>query len=179
MGCNPRIEDDSYDFFQNIDTYTQNSEAVFSHVSSAQSSTKCTSFSSRYQPPNDKIAKDICEEFTKLYKSLSPYNTKPNYKNDCLFLNYWINFRLMERNFNGIDCVKNFGNLMEADCTDTCGSASSLKFIYDIDKDNLYKMNKLYKLHEHISKMYNILIKRSNGEPNSSLTLSDESLENY
>ncbi|VUZ98034.1 PIR protein [Plasmodium vivax] len=168
-----------YDFFENIKTYTKNAENLFSDNTPVEPSKHCTSFSTEYQHQNPETAKVICEEFTKLYNSLSPNNTKPNYKNDCLFLNYWLNFRLMESNINGTDCVKNFGNAMKTHCTDTFGSLSSLNFIYDIDNDNLNKMNKLYKLHHHIIKMHNILIKNLEGESISALTLSDELLANY
>ncbi|CAI7724237.1 PIR protein [Plasmodium vivax] len=179
MTCNPKTEADSYDFFQKIENYIYYAENLVSTRPPSQPSDGCTTFSTAYQSQNPKIAEAICKEFTKLYKSLSPNKTKPNYNNDYLFLNYWLNFRLMESNINGTDCVKNFGNAMKTHCTDTFGSLSSLNFIYDIDNDNLNKMNKLYKLHHHIIKMHNILIKNLEGESISALTLSDELLANY
>ncbi|CAG9473029.1 unnamed protein product [Plasmodium vivax] len=183
MVCNTKIEKDSYDFFKKIENYIINTEKVFSDDSRVQYSNGCTSFSTVYQSQNAEAAKNICEGFTKLYRSLSPYKTNgksdPNYKNDCKFLNYWLNSKLRENNYYRTVCVNGFYNNMEHHCIDTLPVLTSLDYIYDINEDDLNKMKKLYKLHAQLIKIYNILNKSSEGKPYSSLTLSEESLADY
>ncbi|KNA01532.1 hypothetical protein PVNG_05553 [Plasmodium vivax North Korean] len=150
---------------------------------SSQPSDGCTSFLTIYASIDAKIAKDICKDFTELYSSLPLYKNNgkcdPNHKNDCKFLNYWLNSKLRENNIYRNVCVNEFYNNMERQCKDIIPVVTSLDYIYDIYEDDLNKMNKLYKLHEQISKIYSILIKDSEEEPNSSLSLSEESLEYY
>ncbi|KMZ96047.1 hypothetical protein PVNG_05985 [Plasmodium vivax North Korean] len=183
MGCNAKIKDGSYVFFKNIDRFIKNDERDIGDDPHAKSSNGCTSFSTLYKSKNANIAKDICEEFTKLYRSLSPSNVNPtsdiNYKNDCGFLNFWINSKFRESGFNGTTCIKDFFEGMEMHCLDTFPVGSPLDFIYDINEDDLIKMNKLYKLHEKRRRIEDILTNQPDMQPNISLTLNKELLADY
>ncbi|CAI7719886.1 hypothetical protein PVPAM_080010900 [Plasmodium vivax] len=182
MTCKTKTEPDSYNFFQNINTYTKNAEKVFSGNPPALSSNGCNSFSIEYQSIDAEIAKDICERFTKLYISLNPYKNNgecdPNNKNDCKFLNYWLNSKLRESKKYRNVCVNEFYNNMERQCRDIIPVDKPLNFIYDINGDDLNEMNKLYKLHEHISIIQKILINKLEEEAKS-LTLPNEYLSSY
>ncbi|VUZ99836.1 PIR protein [Plasmodium vivax] len=183
MTCKPKIEPDSYDFFQKIKNYIFVAEKVVSDGPLAQSSEGCTSFFALYKSQNSQIAKDIYNEFTKLYNLLFSYKNNPRYSSDykhfCGFLNYWLNSKLKESKFDGTACVIKFYENMKLHCKDTFPVGNSLNFIYDINEDDLKKMNILYKLHEQISKIHKILFRSSEEEPNSSLSLSKESLQYY
>ncbi|KMZ95153.1 hypothetical protein PVMG_06091 [Plasmodium vivax Mauritania I] len=183
MTCNPKTEADSYDFFQKIENYIYYAQNLVSDPPSPQPSDGCPSISTLYEPQNSQVAKDIYNGFTKLYSSLSSKKKHPttssDYKHFCGFLNYWLNSKLKESKFDGTACVIKFYENMKLHCKDTFPVDNSLNFIYDINEDDLKKMNILYKLHEQISKIHKILFRSSEEEPNSSLSLSKESLQYY
>ncbi|KMZ82060.1 hypothetical protein PVIIG_06365 [Plasmodium vivax India VII] len=106
-------------------------------------------------------AKTICEQFIKLYNSLTDCktksNTNPKYKKCSEFLNYWINFKLRKSIKNEDSTFCSVYNGLESQISGRDDFSTLLDFIYDINKDDLHKMNILYSLYENYSKLNDII----------------------
>ncbi|KNA01730.1 hypothetical protein PVNG_06211 [Plasmodium vivax North Korean] len=110
---------------------------------------------------NELIATSVCEEIVKLYKSLYKFKGKSkcsdDYKNDCEFFNYWVNFQISKSRLNESVCIDPIYNAIESQFTGTDHYAVDLDFIYDIKKDELDKMNILYRLYKIYTDINGIL----------------------
>ncbi|KMZ95159.1 hypothetical protein PVMG_05077 [Plasmodium vivax Mauritania I] len=102
-------------------------------------------------------AKIICEQFLKLYVSLTDLKTKPksdtNYKKSNGFLNYWVNFKLIKSIKKEDYTVHDVYDHLESQVFNIDGYDIHLNLICDIDKDELHKMNILYNLFENYGKL--------------------------
>ncbi|CAG9484383.1 unnamed protein product [Plasmodium vivax] len=181
MDCPPKIENDSYNFLDNVDEYVQASEKINSVNLEPKDNNDCANFSNQHAKSFTEIGKNICEQFLKLYKSL------PNIKNyivdgtcynkDCGFLNYWLNFELKKNNKK--ICVKDFYNAIESYCEDTIDKHLPVGVIYNIDKDQLNKIDKLYSLYSEYTKLNTIIQSLQENDKQKLLTLSTQCCTDY
>ncbi|KMZ76928.1 hypothetical protein PVIIG_06302 [Plasmodium vivax India VII] len=171
-----------YEFFQNIEDYIKKakSAAVYSKDES-----ECNSFvvSSGSYFKDTITAKGVCNEFIKLYVSLSDLRS---YKNDNVkyvkcskFFNYWVNFKLKESMKNEYYTFSHVFNAIESHITLSDFYDVNLDFVYDIKQDDLSKMNILYSLYEKYTDLYTILNDMSNVDKVSTLSYSNECYNIY
>ncbi|CAI7719409.1 PIR protein [Plasmodium vivax] len=184
MGCKPEKEVDSYDFFENIENYIDK-------VNDAQSSSSdgefadCDNFSEAYRSSfkDKQIAKSLCEQLIKIYKSLNNSGTTPkcsnNNKNGCGFFNYWVNFKISKDMINGRNCINEIYDGFESQCPNDFGAALDPGIIYNINKDELYKMNILYSLYDKYTQLDTILKNTSQVDKQSLLNLSNACCSDY
>ncbi|KNA02207.1 hypothetical protein PVNG_05530 [Plasmodium vivax North Korean] len=115
---------------------------------------------------NKGIAKSVCEDIVKLYKSLN--NLKANsecskdYKSDCGFFNYWVNFKIRKNTINESDSIKTIYNGIESQFMGVNGYDMNINFLWDINKNDLHKMNILYRLYKKYSDIDGILENSTN-----------------
>ncbi|CAI7719365.1 Plasmodium vivax Vir protein, putative [Plasmodium vivax] len=184
MSCQPRIEGDSYDFFDIIENYIKNGEVISNESVSSKELNNCISFSEQYtKGENSNIGKDICEQFLKLHTSIPNIkdNNKnyDNYKKDCNFLNFWLNYKLRESVLDGSVCVENFSLGIENQCSFILNFHFISEFIYHIVEEDFKKMKLLYTLYTHYSKLNSILSSKSPQTPQSLLEPSNNSYDYY
>ncbi|SCA59583.1 VIR protein [Plasmodium vivax] len=154
MGCNPTIRDDSYAFFEDIKNYIEKADNAQQNHTITDIASKCKGFytTMRSSFENELIATSVCEEIVKLYESLDKIKGKSecpeSYKDDCNFFNYWVNFKISKSRLNESVCIDHINNAIESQFTGTDHYAVVLDFIYDIKKDELDKMNILYRLYK-------------------------------
>ncbi|KMZ96479.1 hypothetical protein PVNG_05832 [Plasmodium vivax North Korean] len=181
MDCPPKIENDSYNFLDNVDEYVQASEKINSVNLKPNDNNDCANFSNQHAKSFTEIGKNICEQFLKLYKSL------PNIKNyivdgtcskkDCGFLNYWLNFELKKHNQN--TCVNEFHNGIESQCDNTISNVLPVGVIFNIREDHLYKIDKLYNLYSKYNKLNTIIESAPEKDKQEILTLSTQCCADY
>ncbi|KMZ76565.1 hypothetical protein PVIIG_06203 [Plasmodium vivax India VII] len=163
MGCDDKIESDSYDFFEDIENYINKVNSAQNNGATIDNPSDCDNFSTSSQSKftNSTIAKNTCVELVKLYKSINSLKEmltgNPNYKNDCRFFNYWVNFKITKSRSNEYHCVSDLYNAIESQCYIDFPNRLDVSVIYDIKKDDLYKMNILYNLYENYIKLKNII----------------------
>ncbi|SCA82111.1 VIR protein [Plasmodium vivax] len=163
MGCDDKIESDSYDFFEDIENYINKVNSAQNNGATIDNPSDCDNFSTSSQSKftNSTIAKNTCVELVKLYKSINSLKEmltgNPNYKNDCRFFNYWVNFKITKSRSNEYHCVSDLYNAIESQCHSDFPNPLDVSVIYDIKKDDLYKMNILYNLYENYIKLKNII----------------------
>ncbi|KMZ89675.1 hypothetical protein PVMG_06215 [Plasmodium vivax Mauritania I] len=181
MECPPEKRDDSYNFLDTVDEYVKASDKIISVNLDSGEQKDCDDFSKNHAKPYTEIGKTICEHFLKLYKSLpniKNYVTQGNsYNNDCKFLNYWLNFELKKHNKN--ECVKDFYNAIESYCGDTIDKHLPVGVIYNIDKDQLNKIDKLYSLYSKYTKLNTIIQSLQENDKQKLLTLSTQCCTDY
>ncbi|KMZ95219.1 hypothetical protein PVMG_05137 [Plasmodium vivax Mauritania I] len=173
-----------YDFFDNIPTYLINVEKANKDASELNTDDNCVSFSKQHTINNTDIGKQICEQFIKLCKQLpniKNYNiTDPNYRKDWDFLSYWLNSKLRESELNGTICPKKFYDGMENHCINTLLRFVTLtNLIYNINDEDISRMNVLYILHENYSQLDKIINDSTPPKPESLLELSSTCSDNY
>ncbi|CAI7718372.1 Plasmodium vivax Vir protein, putative [Plasmodium vivax] len=167
--CTRGPKEGNYEFFDKIEDYIEKVKNAESNpqLSNAQSKfalsnaeSKCNAFmeSSKSHFMDKRTAKPICEQFVKLYYSLTDNNkcikgVDPDYNKCSKFLNYWINFKLRKSIKNEDSTFCDVYGHLDGQLTNNDIYNIDLYFINDIDKDDLYKMNILYNLYEN----YNIL----------------------
>ncbi|KMZ95499.1 hypothetical protein PVMG_05806 [Plasmodium vivax Mauritania I] len=125
---------------------------------------------------NKITAKRICNEFVKLYVSLTDLR---NYTNDDInyvkcseFLNYWVNFKLSKSMKNEDYTVRHVYNAIETHIMYSDVYDKYINFICDINKDELHKMNILYNLYEKYTDIDVILDNSTNKDKELLLLLS-------
>ncbi|KMZ89811.1 hypothetical protein PVMG_06166 [Plasmodium vivax Mauritania I] len=155
----PTIMFTMYDFFDNILTYVKETEKVEGDASSDNEYDECHGFSRVHVEQHVEEGKKVCEHFIKLYNSLPNIKKKgdPNYEKDLKFLNYWLNFKLIQSRINETTCVNNFASLMEGYLWGPLPSYYSSDFAYNIKEEDLNKMNILYNLYKNYSKIQSAL----------------------
>ncbi|SCA60157.1 Plasmodium vivax Vir protein, putative [Plasmodium vivax] len=153
MVCSRIKKRENYDFFEKVDIYIKYADGIKTTATESDVSADCTALlNGMYSSGNRVIIRNICEDFLKLYKSLSTsQEVHQNYKE---FLNYWLNFRLSEGKHNENICVKQFYDDMESYCENTFGYVVSTNVFYDMDQDELDKMNILYNLYYNYYKIF-------------------------
>ncbi|SCA60155.1 Plasmodium vivax Vir protein, putative [Plasmodium vivax] len=118
----------------------------------------------------------MCDRLIRIYKYLSneidDYRNDGNYKKDLAFLNYWINWKMHEGKFNQNTSVKDFIDHIESHNIILANLDIINPPIYDIEKNDLYKMNILYSLYEKYSKLNDIIKNKFEQHKQSLSTLS-------
>ncbi|CAG9476501.1 unnamed protein product [Plasmodium vivax] len=174
MNCTPKIESESYDFFDVIDTYIENGNVVNKNNITSRELVNCTPFSKVYNGGrNSQIVKHICEEFLKIYTSIPNLKNRKtsdvNYKKDYNFVNYWLNDKIRESELNRSACVDDFYEEMEPQCSDTLSLIFESNYIYHIVEKDFTKMKLLFSLYTNYSKLNSILSKSTIENPESLL----------
>ncbi|KMZ77409.1 hypothetical protein PVIIG_05631 [Plasmodium vivax India VII] len=161
MGCPQSNKDESYNFYNNIETYLNAIKSSENGDTQQKVSTECSSMSTAfYNRKNPKVAKSICEKFLKLCISLNEPLSKD--KNDATylsavnFLNYWLNAELKKKLFKENIYVNDFYDNLEtyAQSIDTI-SFLNIKEICVIKNDELDNMNILYNIYNNYYNVYN------------------------
>ncbi|SCA60590.1 Plasmodium vivax Vir protein, putative [Plasmodium vivax] len=184
MGCNPTIKDDSYKFFDVIENYIKKADDAKQNDETMEINSNCEGFykTMRSSFEDKEIAISVCKQLIKLYKLLDKFKGKSkcsdDYKNDCEFFNYWVNFKITKSRSNEYHCVSDLYNAIESQCHSDFNNMLDPSVIYDIDKDELDKMNILYSLYEKYSKLKTI-IKDTSDQKKQVLTLSTECCAEY
>ncbi|KMZ88530.1 hypothetical protein PVBG_06135, partial [Plasmodium vivax Brazil I] len=174
-----------YDFFEKIDRYIADGKSIEDIIDMDQSPTYCYSFTEIWgeRSGNKEIAKNICYRFVSLYKYLSEgkinYRDDPNYKKDCGFLNYWVNWKIQKGEFKEDTTVSDFYDHIDGHVIPEIGYNISEGLIYDIDKDELNKMNNLFNLYEKYSKINYIIDNEAGLDKQSLLSVSTECCIDY
>ncbi|SCA82043.1 Plasmodium vivax Vir protein, putative [Plasmodium vivax] len=186
MSCIPQIKNDSYDFFEKLENYINKANGDQSEDASGDISSNCENFSKTLESSfkNKQIAKNVCEELIKLYKSLNNIKSKStrynDYKNECGFFNYLVNFKLNKIRFNESVCIDYIYNAIDSQFTGSdFYNMFDVDVIYDITKDELDKMNILYSLYEKYSKLKSIIDDMSQLNKESLLTHSTACCPDY
>ncbi|CAI7719088.1 PIR protein [Plasmodium vivax] len=183
MRCSTIIKNDSYDFFDNINEYIKHSDDAVNDVSKLDTEDNCNSFSGMYANGNNNVWTNICEQFIKVCKQLPRIKNNDehdtNYIKDWNFLSYWLNIKLRENNLYGNTCPNSFYSGMENHCIKTLPFSSQTNFIYNINKEDLGRMEVLYILHENYSKLDKIINDSTPPKPELLLKLSGACSDNY
>ncbi|KMZ87786.1 hypothetical protein PVMG_06200 [Plasmodium vivax Mauritania I] len=185
--CSKRPNEESYEFFENIEDYIKKAKSAEDTSTLPNSESKCNDFmraSGSYFTDRE-TAEIICKQFIKLYVSLDNVNCvqnrDPTLKKCSEFLNYWINFKFRESMKNEDDCVPDVYDHLEVQFTgdDDFKMSISNIYIYDMNNDDLYKMNILYSLYQNYSKLKNIIENKSGSEKPSLLPHSTACCADY
>ncbi|CAI7718694.1 hypothetical protein PVPAM_050008700 [Plasmodium vivax] len=183
--CTRGPNEESYQFFDNIVDYINKANNYENDDESGNISSNCDKFSSTWSTwfKNKLIAKSVCEELIKLYKSLDVLKAKSacseDYKNECGFFNYRVNFKITESRGNKHKCASELYNAIESYFMDGSINYVNLYFIYDIDNNDLNKMNILYNLYENYSKLKAIEYKNEEQDKQQLLTHSSACCPDY
>ncbi|VUZ99487.1 PIR protein [Plasmodium vivax] len=184
--CSTRSpEEESYEFFEKIEEFIKKAKSAESTTSLSEDENGCNSFmqSSERYITDKETARTICKQFIELYESLTDLKSKNendhNYIKCSKFLNYWVNFKLSENMKNDDDSVRDVYNAIESQITGSDGHDIFLCFIYDINKDDLYRMNILYNLYDKYIKLKNIIEDTSEPNKQSLLNLSTACCPDY
>ncbi|SCA60557.1 hypothetical protein PVC01_000082500 [Plasmodium vivax] len=174
----------NYDFFNNIENYIKKEKEIQTADQLPQPLVDCKSFSqSTHKSYNSEIVKGICEDFTKLYKSVANFKGDSTMissnNNDWGFLNYWLNYKLKENKINENICIKTFYDSMEPHFSNNYNSPLSIKKIYDIQYDDYNNMKALYFLYEKYIKLHNILSPTTQQEYTGALDSSNDCFVDY
>ncbi|KMZ88736.1 hypothetical protein PVBG_05682 [Plasmodium vivax Brazil I] len=168
-----------------IENYINKANNAQQNDESMQSPINCDGFYYTMQSyfDNKQIAVSVCKEILKLYKSLNTNNkklTKCNeYKKDCGFFNYWVNLRISKSIINGSQCVNYIYNGIDSQFMQSNFFYSNSDNIYDIDKNELDKMNILYRLYENYSELKTIINATRQQDKRSLLPFSTECCTDY
>ncbi|KMZ89336.1 hypothetical protein PVBG_03686 [Plasmodium vivax Brazil I] len=132
----------------------------------------------------DKItAKRLCNEFIEVYVSLKDLRclseSDTNYRKCSEFLNYWVNFKFRKSMINDDDCVSDVHNAIESHMMSNNFYDTYLNFIYDINKDDLNKMNLLYSLYKKYKVIDGILENADNMVKKTLLSHSNACCKDY
>ncbi|SCA60113.1 Plasmodium vivax Vir protein, putative [Plasmodium vivax] len=176
---------ESYEFFEKIQDYIQEAKSAESNAESHNAEDKCNSFmisSGRYFTDKER-AKIICKQFIKLYDSLTDckINSNTNYKKCSDFLNYWVNFKLRKIMKGEDNCVSHVYDLLESQFTadEDFNINIDNKYIYNINEDDLHKMNILYSLYEKYTDISAMLENTTSRDKELLLSLSNASCKVY
>ncbi|SCA83782.1 hypothetical protein PVT01_000107800 [Plasmodium vivax] len=183
MWCDPKISEQSYDFFDNILTYINCAKQVEDDVSIQQKYDECDGFSRQYIKQHTQKGKKICEHYLKLYNSLinetNNPQTDPNYETKLKFLNYWLNFKLKESGINKTTCVNSFASLMDNYLWKALPFNYTSHFTHNIKEEDLNKMNVLHNLYNTYNKIHSALKKEPCTPEDLILDCSDTCFDEY
>ncbi|KMZ83418.1 hypothetical protein PVBG_06104 [Plasmodium vivax Brazil I] len=179
-----KIKKEDYDFFDNIERYIINGERIEDTIHIDELSTDCNSFYDYWErtSSNKEIAKNICNKLVGLYKKLKEgninYSKENNYMKDFAFLNYWTNWKIYNELY-GSTSVSNFYDLIGSHVELDSPLEFVNDYIYDFDKNDLYKMNILYSLYAKYSKLNAVIESKLVLDKEAFLSLSNECCTDY
>ncbi|CAI7724276.1 Plasmodium vivax Vir protein, putative, partial [Plasmodium vivax] len=162
----------NYNFFNNIDKYITEVKKIENPNLPNTPLVDCKSFSNQEDLGNKEKAESLCNSFASLNKFLVAI--KEEVRDPCNFLNYWLNYELTQPLFSDDNCISYVYNGMDSHLESNDAYKSLNCILYNINKVELNKMNKLYNLYKNYSKLKTII--DSNWEENKQeiLTLSTQ-----
>ncbi|SCA60105.1 Plasmodium vivax Vir protein, putative [Plasmodium vivax] len=177
MTCKQNKKEESYEFFENIVNYIDKAKSAESNAELSNAVSECNSFmkTSGSYFTVEETAKRICQQYVKLYNSLTDCkinSSNPNYQKCRDFLNYWVNFKLRKSMKYEDYSVPDVYNLLESQITGTGVFGTDLVCIHNINMNDLNKMNILYSLYEKYSKLNDIIKNKFEQHKQSLSTLS-------
>ncbi|KMZ98954.1 hypothetical protein PVNG_05666 [Plasmodium vivax North Korean] len=173
-----------YKFFEEISRYIKEGKSIEHTILIDESIEGCNSFSVTWGKKlgNITLAKNICSIFISIYKKLKNENTDyindSNYKNDFAFLNYWVNWKI-QGEFYQNKPLSEFYDYIEGQGLIDINLDIDNPLIYDIEKNDLYKMKILYSLYENYSKLNDIIENKFDEYKQSLSTLSTACCPEY
>ncbi|SBT57084.1 PIR Superfamily Protein [Plasmodium ovale wallikeri] len=170
-----------YGFFKMFDEYASKES---SSVQSSEGVSYCDSSSDDDIFTHIGSPKEFCKKFKRLYnilKSSRAGNQDGDIdKNDCAFLNYWLNDKLRGANADTTICVKTFYQKLKSEEDTFLKSALLETKIYNIEKYDLENMRRLYDLYNIKSNVSEAIAKEmGNEESISCLTYTKECFGKY
>ncbi|VUZ99728.1 PIR protein [Plasmodium vivax] len=171
MNCSP-----DYDFFNNIDKYITEVKKIENPTLPNTSLVDCKHFSNQEDLGNKEKAESLCNSFASLNKFLVPIK-KEDHLDPCNFLNYWLNSELSQPFFNEDNCISYVYNVMDSHLGSKPDYNSLDCQLYNINKVELNKMNKLYNFYKNYSKLNTIIDSNWKEKKIEILTLSTQFVE--
>ncbi|SBT55804.1 PIR Superfamily Protein [Plasmodium ovale wallikeri] len=150
--------EESYGFFETFDYYISKAESAERKYVKRDQENFCKSFISDDIFTHISFPQNFCVQFKYLYDlllsgSISGQTSESLDNNDCAFINYWLNDKLRGINIDTSICVNTFYNKIKANNEGIFKNTSLEKKLYNIEKNNLEKMRKLYDLYKIKSKI--------------------------
>ncbi|KMZ77158.1 hypothetical protein PVIIG_05634 [Plasmodium vivax India VII] len=178
MNCSPDVKKDIYDFFNNIDKYITEVKKIENPTLPNTSLVDCKHFSNQEDLGNKEKAESLCNSFASLNKFLVPIK-KEDHLDPCNFLNYWLNSELSQPFFNEDNCISYVYNVMDSHLGSKPDYNSLDCQLYNINKVELNKMNKLYNFYKNYSKLNTIIDSNWKEKKIEILTLSTQCCADY
>ncbi|SBT57322.1 PIR Superfamily Protein [Plasmodium ovale wallikeri] len=181
MTPNDVTAEERYGFFEMFDQYATKERST---VRSSEGVSYCDSYSGDDIFTNVGSPQEFCKKFKYLYnilKSSRAGNQDGEIdKNDCAFLNYWLNDKLRGANADTTICVKTFYQKLKSEKDTFLKSALLEEKIYNIEKHDLENMRRLYDLYNIKSNVSEAIAKEmENEESISCLTYTKECFGKY
>ncbi|SBT58005.1 PIR Superfamily Protein [Plasmodium ovale wallikeri] len=181
MTPNNVTAEERYGFFKMFDKYASKES---SSVQSSEGVSYCDSSSDDDIFTHIGSPKEFCKKFKRLYnilKSSRAGNQDGDIdKNDCAFLNYWLNDKLRGANADTTICVKTFYQKLKSEKETFLKSELLETKLYNIEKHDLENMRRLYDLYNIKSKVSEAIAKEmGNEESISCLTYTKECFGKY
>ncbi|VUZ99350.1 PIR protein [Plasmodium vivax] len=150
----------NYLFFNDIETYIENTEKVEKDKTVDTKYNFCGEFlrDDTFRSIDNVV--NICKQFVELYNKHSSlkFNRKgyPSYNRDCEYMNYWLNSKLNEKkNNNNPIPVNTFYTKLKAIHAKIDKNDLLKPKIHDINRNELKNLNLLYNLRNKYIKIYN------------------------
>ncbi|SCA60749.1 hypothetical protein PVC01_000110000 [Plasmodium vivax] len=155
MSCSTNEKIDRYDFYNNIDKYIAEVRKIEKPIPPNTPITECDEYSNMHSLGNKEKANILCNNFARLNKFVASIETEVH--NKCNFLNYWLNSELSQTWFSKDNTVSEVYIGIESYIFSNEVYAPLNCDLCNINKDELYKINKLYNLYKNYSKLNTII----------------------
>ncbi|SBT55890.1 PIR Superfamily Protein [Plasmodium ovale wallikeri] len=181
MTPNDVTAEERYGFFKIFDQYATKERST---VQSSKGVSYCDSFPGDDIFTNVESPQEFCKKFKRLYNILKSSRARNQDgdidKNDCAFLNYWLNDKLRGANADTTICVKTFYQKLKSEEDTFLKSALLETKLYNIEKHDLENMRRLYDLYNIKSNVSEAIAKEvENDESISCLTYTKECFGKY
>ncbi|CAG9485488.1 unnamed protein product [Plasmodium vivax] len=171
----------NYLFFNDIETYIENTEKVEKDKTVDTKYNFCGEFLRDDTFRSIANVVDICKQFVALYNKHSSLmrnmTGSPSYKKDCEYMNYWLNSKLNNNN-NSITVKRFYTKLKTINAEFDKEDLLKLK-IHDINKKELKNLNILYNLRQKYSKIYNWVTSQTEGNQHICKKSADDVFKDY
>ncbi|SBT55641.1 PIR Superfamily Protein [Plasmodium ovale wallikeri] len=161
MTCPKGPREESYDFFNNFDTYEKLLEPLKKESHYVVGEKGCIPFLKGSNTLLRNIRPyAICRHFKYMYKSLilDKSKSESDKKNDFDFLNYWLNDKLRNNSNDNLTCVDEFFKKMETNDKEFFNSNTSLEGKFrNIFPDNFENMKILFDLYNIKKDIYSVI----------------------
>ncbi|KMZ92850.1 hypothetical protein PVMG_01436 [Plasmodium vivax Mauritania I] len=159
MNCSPDVKKDIYDFFNNIDKYITEVKKIENPTLPNTSLVDCKHFSNQEDLGNKEKAESLCNSFASLNKFLVPIKK--------------------EDHLDPYNCISYVYNVMDSHLGSKPDYNSLDCQLYNINKVELNKMNKLYNFYKNYSKLNTIIDSNWKEKKIEILTLSTQCCADY
>ncbi|SBT57018.1 PIR Superfamily Protein [Plasmodium ovale wallikeri] len=164
MECKKGTSEESYKFCINSPYYEMLVQHVKNNNNKVINIKNCDILSTEWSYSANQSTENICKEFKFLYESLNIYRGDKSRekeaftKDDCNFLNYWLNDKLRNNDKDISICVKEFYEEMKRQDSDFFSNPKDLEnYLHVIDTEILENMKLLYELYDNAVKVINII----------------------